>query len=326
MSRQKINISKLTDTDIYKLVLNRKLYRFPRNFWEKPDALNSAKEITICLIEEILQWTDEDVKEKLSRALFYNYKLGGMINVLFDSSPYRTINNAYPNKFKPWELKRTPAKFWNKETSYEFIRWFIEEKNNWTDEEIKNNFSKTLLINMGFDAPMDRIKEDTFEIINKLYPNKFKPWELKQVAINYWDKKTISDAIKWLIEEKLHLDIERDKVNFSNELLENNGLKRLTSFMSRKKISLYEMFNYAYPNKFKEWEIIRIHLWTKQKKIEAVKWLVEEKLCLDPKTELNKVLTKHFWEYGLSGLLTSCGQSYKKALELAYADYYSPYK
>src|SRR3712207_6947012 len=36
-----------------------------------------------------------------------------------------------------------------------------------------------------------------------------------------------------------------------------------------------------------------------QKKIEAVKWLVEEKLRLDPKTELNKVLTKHFWEYGL---------------------------
>src|SRR3712207_9227798 len=95
---------------------------------------------------------------------------------------YRAINNAYPNKFKPWELKRTPAKFWNKETSYEFIRWFIEEKNNWTDEEIKNNFSKTLLINMGFDAPMDRMKEDTFEIINKLYPNKFKRSEERRVG------------------------------------------------------------------------------------------------------------------------------------------------
>ena len=36
-----------------------------------------------------------------------------------------------------------------------------------------------------------------------IYPNKFKPWELKSAPNNYWNNETTLEAIKWMIEEKL---------------------------------------------------------------------------------------------------------------------------
>lgn len=317
MTRNKINISSLTDTDIYKLVLENKLSRFPRYFWEKPGALESAKEITLFLIEKILKWTDKEIKEQLSQNTFFDNKLRGMLSTLFNSSPYAALNNAYPDKFKPWELNVTHFHFWNAETAYEFIKWVIEEKYKWDAEQIKDNFSKTWLVNLGYDEAMDCIKEDTYGIINKLYPNVFRPWELKQVAINYWTQETMGEAIKWLIEEKVKIkDITEEKITV--ELLESNGLARLVTYIYKKKISLYELINMAYPNKYKPWEVTYNISWTKENKRDAIKWLVEEKLKLDPSKELNKVRAKHFIHYGLSGLLSVFNNSPKEALKETY--------
>lgn len=320
MKKGSLNLSSLDDVEIYKLILDRKMRCFPRGFWEKPEAFHSAKEITLYLFEERLKWSNEEIKKSLNQNTFFDNKLRGMLNTLFKNSPYEALNNAYPDKFKEWELPITPWNFWNEKTAYELVKWLIEKKYKWSSDEIKKNFSKTSLIKLGYDRAMDFIKEDTYGIIEKLYPGKYKPWELKQVAINYWTEETMAAAIKWLIEEKININIYEKKIKITNNLLETNGLGRLADYIYKNKISLDTIINVAYP-KIKQWEIENMKEWTIEKKIDAIKWLVEKKLKLDPSKDLHKVVTRNFQENGLSGLLSSCNNSPKEALKLAYNIY-----
>ena len=111
--------------------------RISKKFWN----METAREATIWLIEEKLKWSDDDIKEKISANIFEKNSLGGMLAVLFNDSPYRAIENAYPGKFKPWELPSVPKKFWNMETAREATIWLIEEKLKWSDEDIKEKLT-----------------------------------------------------------------------------------------------------------------------------------------------------------------------------------------
>ena len=64
-----------------------------------------------------------------------------MLDVLFNGSPYFAIENAYPGKFKPWEVARVPKKIWNMETAREATIWLIEEKLKWSDEDVKEKLT-----------------------------------------------------------------------------------------------------------------------------------------------------------------------------------------
>lgn len=45
--------------------------------------------------------------------------------------------------------------------------------------------------------------KSAFKTLNSACPNKFKPWELKQVPNSYWTLERGLEATKWPIEEKL---------------------------------------------------------------------------------------------------------------------------
>ena len=46
------------------------------------------------------------------------------------------------------------------------------------------------------------------------------------------------------------------------------------------KTNVWQAINTAYPNRFKEWELTRTskHFWNQETAIQAIKWLIEEKL------------------------------------------------
>jgi len=67
----KIDLNNKTAIEIYKLVLERKLYAFPRYFWNKPESLKEAGDITRFLFEQILNWNENDIKEKIEKRNFY---------------------------------------------------------------------------------------------------------------------------------------------------------------------------------------------------------------------------------------------------------------
>ena len=127
--------------EIYKEVLRGDRKRFPKGTWLRPDAVDNAGKCIKYLIEEKLKLSEEQIKERLNKNLFYDNKLSSMLNSLFDNSPFKAIESAYPGKFKPWEFKITARGYWTEENSIKATKWLIEEKLNLSDEELKECLS-----------------------------------------------------------------------------------------------------------------------------------------------------------------------------------------
>ena len=311
--------------EMYKEILKGTRKIFVKGVWQRPDAIPNAIKVTKWLIEEKLKLTDEEIKEQLSVNLFRDNSLCGMLRSCFDDSPYKVINSTYPNKFKEWEFKSVPMNFWIKEKGIEATKWLIEEKLKLTDEEIKEQLSTNLFKDNRLDSMLDTcFNSSPYQAINETYPNKFKEWEFKQVPNNFWTKEKGIEVTKWLIEEKLKLTDEEIKEQLSQNLFKDNALYNMlgTCFNG----SPYQAINTIYPNKFKEWEFNKTpqNFWTKEKGIEATKWLIE-KLKLTDEEIKEQLSINLFKDNNLSGMLFHCfNNSPYQAINTAYPNKFKP--
>lgn len=185
------------------------------------------------------------------------------------------------------------------------IKYLIEDKLRLTDEEIKNTVSTDFFKNYKLYGMLAHCFESSaFNVINHVYPDKFKPWELKTVPRNYWDDDASFKAVKWLIEDKLKLlnDVYI-KRELSTKIFYENGMGSLLNLKFN--CSVYNAINFIYPNRFKPWDFLKVPsgYWTKETGIEATRWLIEEKLNLSDTEIKNKLSAKLFCDNGLSGML-----------------------
>ncbi|MBQ3422244.1 MAG: hypothetical protein IJH34_11395 [Romboutsia sp.] len=74
----------------------------PSHLWK--DKKNGIK-ATKWLIEEKLKLNEDELKEKLSRDMFEENGLRGMLRHCFEDSPYKAINSTYPNKYQKNDFK-----------------------------------------------------------------------------------------------------------------------------------------------------------------------------------------------------------------------------
>ena len=312
--------------EMYKELLKGTRKKFVNGTWQRPDAISNAIKVTKYLIEEKLKLTDEELKEQLSVNLFRDNSLCGMLRSCFDDSPYKVINTVYPNKFKEWEFKSVPMNFWIKEKGTEATKWLIEEKLKLTDEEIKEQLSTNLFKDNRLDSMLDTcFNSSPYQAINETYPNKFKEWEFKQVPNNFWTKEKGIEVTKWLIEEKLKLTDEEIKEQLSQNLFKDNALYNMlgTCFNG----SPYQAINTIYPNKFKEWEFksVPMYFWSKEKGVEATKWLIEEKLKLTDNQLKEQLSQKLFRNNNLGGMLYHCfNSSPYQAINATYPNKFKP--
>ena len=58
-----IDLTKYSEVEIYELVLNGTIGRFPPDFWNCDEVNSYAPQITKHLLEEKLKWSKEDIKE-----------------------------------------------------------------------------------------------------------------------------------------------------------------------------------------------------------------------------------------------------------------------
>lgn len=177
MYYEKKFLSEMTEIEIYELVLEGEhIVRFPKGYWQRPDALNNAKLITQYLIEERLKWSYNDIINNLKVETFKKYKLRGMLSKCFNDSPYEAINFAYPNEFKPWEFNCVYQGYWKNEVNRKLaIKWLIEEKLKLSDEELKEQLSFRLFKDNGFGSVLNNFfNNNPYKAINFAYPNKFK--------------------------------------------------------------------------------------------------------------------------------------------------------
>ena len=222
-------------TDISKYYLEEVLAKgkqFPKDIWNYNSKYDNAKVVTKTLIEKVLKWSDDEIKRKLSANIFIQNSLGGMLTILFNGSPYLAIENAYPGKFKPWELPSVPKKIWNVETAKEATIWLIEEKLKWSDEDIKEKLSANTFIKNSLGGMLTILFNNSpYLAIENAYPGKFKPWEVARVSKKFWNMETAREATIWLIEEKLKWSDEDVKEKLTLNTFKENSLKSMLNYL-----------------------------------------------------------------------------------------------
>ena len=294
----------LDDIECYKLVLNNKLSKFPKGFWAKPWSLQSAGIITRYLLEERLHYTREDICKKLSGDTFKQNKLTSVLK-LFNNNLYKTINNAYPDEFLPWELHKTSRGFWKStENMVTAIKWVIEVKLENKEERVYAELNTELLNRLGLQNILRCY--GIYEIVNIAYPNRFNPIKFKTVSNNYWENiENIKKAIRDLIADKL--DNNRDRVcnEFDRNIIHSYGLSSLLS-----KYGIYELLNIAYPNEFKPWELKQVerNYWKSSDNIyKALKWILDTKFNGNKEKMTNEMTTQLLYDNGLKTLADKYG-------------------
>ena len=293
-------------TDISKYYLEEVLAKgkqFPKDIWNYNSKYDNAKVVTKTLIEKVLKWSDDEIKRKLSANIFIQNSLYGMLVILFNGSPYLAIENAYPGKFKPWELPCVSNSFWNLKTAKEATIWLIEEKLKWNDDDIKEKLSANTFIKNSLTSIISLFNGSPYLAIENAYPGKFKPWELPSVPKKNWNVKTAREATIWLIEEKLKWSDEDVRRNLSKNTFKENSLRGMLNLLFNG--SPYLAIENAYPGKFKAWEFAKVskNFWNLKTASEATIWLIEEKLKWSDEDVRRNLSKNTFKENSLRGML-----------------------
>ena len=317
-------------TDISKYYLEEVLAKgkqFPKDIWNYNSKYDNAKVVTKTLIEKVLKWSDDEIKRKLSANIFIQNSLYGMLVILFNGSPYLAIENAYPGKFKPWELPCVSNSFWNLKTAKEATIWLIEEKLKWNDDDIKEKLSANTFIKNSLTSIISLFNGSPYLAIENAYPGKFKPWELPSVPRKNWNVKTAREATIWLIEEKLKWSDEDVRRNLSKNTFKENSLRGMLDVLFNG--SPYFAIENAYPGKFKAWEFAKVpkNFWNLKTASEATIWLIEEKLRWSDEDVRRNLSQNTFKENSLRGMLDVLfnGSPYL-AIDNAYPGKFKPWE
>lgn len=209
---------------IYKKVLSGELNKFPSGFWSKKDGVRVNAIICVkYLFEEILEWSDEDIKNNFKTNILRQYKLYGLLELY--NSAFSLLNDVYPNKFYPWEMRCVPMGYWNNRDNRKKAITWLYRKLNINSKNIKKEFTVKNFQKYGLGALLEsKYRNRPFLALNEIYPNKYKVWEVSRVSRGYWlNIENCRMATLWLINE---LDLSDDELNqkLSKELFYKYGL------------------------------------------------------------------------------------------------------
>jgi hypothetical protein len=102
-----------------------------KGMWQGSEKFRLAAEATRWMIEEREGVPVDEIPQRISATTFGKYNLRGMLSVCFKGSFFRAIENAYPNRFHPWEFRNVPKNFWQGEqglaNARRATRWLCEE-------------------------------------------------------------------------------------------------------------------------------------------------------------------------------------------------------
>lgn len=192
----------ITIEEIHQEILDGKRKSFPPGTWSEDLDGELKRRVTRYLIEDVLKWSDEDIKEKWNQFIIRKFSLASVMQV-YRSSPYEMLNAAFPNRFEPWEIKHTPKRFWTYEKSLDILKKIIEEKERLTEYQLLEKYDLNWLMKNNLGGVCSEYFDDSpYEMLNAAYPNRFKGWELKCVPKNFWTKEKGLEALRWWIQKK----------------------------------------------------------------------------------------------------------------------------
>ncbi|MBI2549429.1 DUF4046 domain-containing protein [Candidatus Woesearchaeota archaeon] len=245
---------------IYEEILAGHRKQFPLGFW-KFDGKRHAKILIRYLIEEKLRLKNiERFPSWFTRFFLQEYKLLSMLHVGFHSL-HAVINNAYPGRFKPWQMAYISENYWKQQKHrIEAVHWLIHERLHIRRlGDVPKNLTSASFYEHNLGGILDNFhKRWYFDAIEEAYPGRFHPWEFRWAPKRYWEgeqgKRHVREATKWLIEEKLKIPISQIPTTITTRFLRKHRLTRVLVACNNSPAVVIEN---AYPGRFKPEEFRR---------------------------------------------------------------------
>ena len=196
----------MDDIEVYQLVKDGSLRSYPSGFWDGVTASKTAEKITKYVFKDVLNWSIDDIKVKVTREVFEEYKLVGMLKNIYDSSMYICLGEVYP------ELKEWASKQYQTNEHADFIH------RRYSDDEL-------IYILQEKSKELNRIPKgvDMKTPSSAIYSNRFGSWEkslmkagliediYKDVDFEKNSKESVISYLKELFAEKERV-LDKDEI------------------------------------------------------------------------------------------------------------------
>jgi len=227
---QEINKEKFNQyspIEIYEKVLSKQINQFPAGFWENDFSLDYAKELGKYAINKFLDNDNTKILNEYGTNFINNIGLYSILKLFKNAFEY--IDFLYPNRFKPWDFKKTPNAYWSDENGVKATKWLIEDYLKWNETDVKEKLCYKTFASHNLNGMLAILYNDSpYKALNAAYPDKYKEWDLKRVPINFWkNRENVKNALKWLIEDKLNLSPKEIPKKLTTSLIKKYGLSGL---------------------------------------------------------------------------------------------------
>jgi len=221
------------------------------------------------------------------------------------------------------KLLKFPNGFVTPSNMKEILREVILNRLKFTREDICQKLSYSYLKKIHLGGSRKAFDTNIFKLITYCFPEmNIKYWELNKVQNSFWENENNRKEFMLWLAEKESIDVTSiDSLKkIDARLIQKYGGSKPLKFGG----GLYSLILLIAKVEVKEWQVIKMRVWTEAKVKAAVKWLVEEQLKWTHEDVVNKISAKIFYEYDLGGLLSKyCDHSPIRALQVAYPGEYT---
>lgn len=149
--------------------------------------------------------------------------------------------------------------------------------------------------------------------------------EIRFMPRGFWSPVAVRHVVRYLLEDYLKYDREQIVKNFSVAFLKQYKLEGIMKMFNS---SPYNILNDVYPGEFKPWELSNapVNTWTEETAVEALKWLIEEKLMWSREEVIKSYSKKTLIDNGLKSIMYLFDNSPYNALNAAYPGEYKSWE
>ncbi|MFE7083978.1 hypothetical protein [Priestia megaterium] len=194
--------------DVYLDVLESKRKRFPNNFFIGAEGKAYMSYITSYLLEKHLSIPLHKIPLQVTADTLWSHRLRPPA-MIYGWNYYEVIDNAYPGKFKPWDFRQVPHKYWKgkegKNRAIQAVKYMIEKELNIPLHELPLQINSHFFKEYKLGGVFDLFGQSPFLVMDAAYPGLFKPWQFANVPMNCWKNQSyIQEAMDDFLFNQLH--------------------------------------------------------------------------------------------------------------------------
>jgi type IV pilus assembly protein PilB len=190
--------------------------------WFQENRYEIASEATKWLVEERLGIPVEEIPKRISIREFHMNGLSKLLD-LFNQNLFQVIDNAYPDKFKPWQFHEQ-AELWKApdalETARQATDWLIEDRLKLDKSKAALHLSRRHFLNNGLGFMLGSLFNHSHFLALENAIEELKSNEIFQKALFHYSQEIRDITAKWeALAEKIalnHFGKARFKVTLPN--------------------------------------------------------------------------------------------------------------